>query len=125
MIPTVLRPDLVIIDKKNSNIVMIELTVPFERNFEDAQRRKSEKYASLIAGLEEVGFKCTFFSLEVGSRGVISHGAHKVLKSLSGASRKDVKCLLQSLSRVAIMCSYVIFKEKDNANAKYNNLIRV
>ena len=121
--PTFLRPDVVIVDRRDRKIVIIELTIPFERNFEEAQRRKSVKYASVIAGLEEAGYACTFFSLEVGSRGVISHGAHRFLKDLSGASRKEVKTLLQTLSRSAIKCSYVIFKERDNVNAKYNELI--
>ena len=121
--PTALRPDLVIIDRKEKKIVIIELTIPFERNFVDAQRRKSAKYVSVIAGPEEAGYVCTFFSLEVGSRGVICHGAFKFLKGLSGASRQEVKNALQQLSQVAIKCSFIIFKERDNAHAKYSIIL--
>ena len=121
--PTVLRPDIVIIDRSCKQITIIELTIPFERNFQDAQRRKTEKYSTLVAGLEEVGFQCCFYSLEVGSRGVVSNGATKFFKNISGASRSEVKRLLTSVSQVAIKCSYVIFKERDNANAKYVNIM--
>ena len=121
--PTVLRPDIVLINKQDKHIVIIELTIPFERNFEAAQQRKSAKYASLIAGIEEVGYKCSFFSLEVGSRGVISNGAFSFLKKLSGASRQEVRQLLLNVSQVAIKCSYIIFKERDNARANYSNII--
>ena len=63
------RPDIVIVDEPSRNIVIVELTVPFECNFQGAQERKANKYRELIAGLEECNYHCDFFSLEVGSRG--------------------------------------------------------
>ena len=87
------------------------------------EKRKAKKYPTLVAGIEEVGFKCGFYSLEVGSRGVISSGATKFFKNISGASRVQTKRLLTSASQVAIKCSYVIFKERDNANANFVNIM--
>ena len=35
---------------------MIELTVPFETNLEYAQRRKGDKYSSLVQDIQEKGY---------------------------------------------------------------------
>ena len=99
------------------------LTVPFECNFQGAQERKANKYRELIAGLEECNYHCDFFSLEVGSRGVVNHGAFKILKMISGASRMNVKSILKDVAQCAMRCSQTIFKERNNANANYSSIV--
>jgi hypothetical protein len=42
------RPDLVCIDRCNKCIYILELTVPFETNFENAHQYKCQRYSSLI-----------------------------------------------------------------------------
>ena len=58
----------------SKEIKIVELTIPFECNFKKAQESKAIKYAPLLAGLQEVGYKCSYFSIELGARGVISYG---------------------------------------------------
>ena len=123
ILPTSFRPDITVIDRVSRTIDIIELTVPFEHNFVAAQERKSTKYGPLIAGLEELNFKCTFNSLEIGARGIVNNGAFKILKNVSKASRKDVKILLKEISQCVMKCGQVIFKEKDNPSAQYTSLI--
>jgi hypothetical protein len=48
IIPTDLRPDLVWWDEAHKSITLVELTVCFETNFEEAARRKSVKYLHLV-----------------------------------------------------------------------------
>ena len=110
---TNLRPDLTVIDRGQRKIVIVELTVPFERNFIAAKERKADKYAPLLAGLEEGGYMCKYFSLELGARGIASNGTFKTLKSITGATRKSVCDLMKNLSQTVIKCSYVIFRAKD------------
>ena len=111
------RPDLVIVDKRKKNIVIIELTIPFEHNFHRAYTRKADRYKSLIAGIEERGYKCAYFSVEIGSRGIIHQGTSAILRDITGAQRRDVKELITSLSRCAMKCSYVIFRDRNKPDS--------
>ena len=120
---TNLRPDLVVIDRVKKSVIILELTVPYETNFANAQERKCLKYSAVISGLEEAGFQCTFFSLEIGSRGIAAHGTCSILRKISGASKKSTREFVYSMVKVALKCSYVIFKEKDNASASHNAVI--
>ena len=108
------RPDLVITDRAKRSIDVLELTVPFESNIERARERKAEKYSSLIANIESAGYKCTYHSIEIGARGVVAHGTAATLRTITGASRKDVKALMKDLAMSVIKCSYLIFLQKDN-----------
>ena len=47
IVPTQQRPDLVIINRKEKLVFIIELTICFERNFEAANARKAERYQHL------------------------------------------------------------------------------
>ena len=120
---TNLRPDLVIVDRLNKSVSILELTVPYEENILKAQERKSMKYRSLISGIEENGFKCYFSTIEIGSRGIVGHGTNKFLRQLCKSSRKHTKDLVKELSQTAMKCSYLIFKEKDNVCATFSSVI--
>ena len=63
------RPDIVICNKVLKTITVIEVTVPFETNFLDAQHRKAERYSPLLAGLDEIGYKCFYHSFEFAREG--------------------------------------------------------
>ena len=117
------RPDMTIINKARREIKVVELTIPFECNIEQAQERKSAKYAPLLAGLQEVGYKCTYFSIELGARGVVSYGTSKTLKQMCGASRLNVRNFLRDISRTVIQCSFLIFKAKDCGATKFDFIL--
>ena len=114
------RPDIVITDRVAKRVTLIELTVPFERNIESARDRKAKKYSSVIANIESSGFKCIYYSIEVGARGVIAHGTAAVLRSITGASRKEIKTVMKDLAMTVIKCSYLIFLQKDNHLYNFN-----
>ena len=65
------RPDLVLLNRHEKSICLLELTCSFERNSEAANIRKSLRYTSLKSDLEERGYKCFLVPFEVGSRGYI------------------------------------------------------
>ena len=111
------RPDLVIVDKRKKNIVIVELTIPFEHNFHKAYTRKANRYKSLVAGIEECGFTCDYFSVEVGSRGIVHQGTSAILRNITGAQRMNVKDLINSLSKCAMKCSYVIFRDRNKSSS--------
>ena len=53
-----LRPDLVAYDVQTKSILLLELTVCFETNYEDARKRKEDKYSysELVEEVEKNGF---------------------------------------------------------------------
>ena len=123
IIATNLRPDICIIDRDSKNFIIVELTVPYESNITAAQERKSTKYMSLVAGLREIGFDVTFYSVEICSRGIVAQGTSAMLRKMCHISKKESKLFLQSLSRLVTKCSYIIFKEKDNRSAIFESII--
>ena len=54
------RPDIVADDIQAKTAIILELTVCFETNFEDARKRKEEKYCELVEEVIENGFVMDF-----------------------------------------------------------------
>ncbi len=54
---TTLRPDMVLMSEVTKQVVLLELTVPWEEWMEEAQERKKAKYAALVAECRENGWK--------------------------------------------------------------------
>ena len=117
------RPDVVICDRSKKTVDILELTVPFERNIENARERKCHKYSSVISALEDNGYACNFESVEVGSRGVVAHGTAAILSKLTGARRKSVREVLKVLSMTALKASHLIFLQKDNPNFVFDFIL--
>ena len=65
---TNLRPDAVLVSQQSKTLVAIELSVPWEENFEEAHERKSLKYADLMADCKDKGWSVWLFPEEVGCR---------------------------------------------------------
>ena len=89
IIPTDLWPDLVWWDEAHKSITLVELTVCFETNFEEAARRKIAKYHHLVEQAKARGYRSELITLQVGSRGVPDLlGLENLAASLS-LSHKD------------------------------------
>ena len=80
----------------------------------NARDRKAAKYTGLVAELQEINYHCTYYSIEIGSRGIAAQGTCRIIKELCNCSRKDARLFVQSLIKLVLKCSYVIFREKDN-----------
>ena len=81
---TNLIPDLCLFSENDNgkNLLILELTVPFELNIEKAHIRKSNKYAALISDIDSNNINTDFIALEIGSRGYISPENMKSLKKI-------------------------------------------
>ena len=109
IITTDLRPDLVCWDEAHKSLILAELTVCFETNFEEAAQRKSAKYVDLVEQAQARGYKAELITLQVGSRGVPDlPGFQKLSQSLSLPSKALVK-LLEDVSRLALAGSFSIW----------------
>ena len=98
---TAQKPDIVIVDRKDKNIHIFELTVPFEMNIEQRHREKSDKYAHFATDC--TGFTCVVTAFEIGSRGYISRRNHSALYTLHTTQFKS------NISALALYSSYYIF----------------
>ena len=109
---THLRPDLFLVNESAKQVVLLELTCPFDSNIASSHDYKQEKYAPLVADLS-ANFKVFHFSVEVSVRGQISKGNRARLKSLAYRCCRDPKkataLLISHCSRLSLLCSYSIF----------------
>ena len=71
VLSTSLRPDIFVIDENSRVIALLELTCPWERNFEKDHKYKERKYARLVADLER-DYRVYQFSIEISARGFVS-----------------------------------------------------
>ena len=112
------RPDIVLLSRSTSTMIIIELTCPCEENFEKRNMDKEDKYEEeLIPFLRNSGWNCHYFSIEVGARGYNSISVSTCLKSL-GFSSKQSRALLPKLSTAALKASFYIWLVRDDREWK-------
>ena len=114
IVPTVQRPDIVLVNRNDKYIIIGELTVPFEPNIDKARIRKVEKYSPLSSDIEEKGYTCKLICFEVGSRGLITKGNKQNISTLlratrtTGQSKRSYRVNLQ----LSIIASYIIYNAR-------------
>ena len=113
------RPDLVILNRKDSSITLVELTIPFETNIQQAQERKVARYDTLIQDINDSSnVKAQLITIEIGSRGLISKSnVTKVIKLLKTCGKNQsystaIKAFKKDISKITIIASYIIFYSK-------------
>ena len=97
---TGLRPDIVLWSDQIKKVVLVELTVPWEENIEEAYERKKARYEDLRAECEDNGWSCVLLPVEVGCRGFVGRSTTKFL-SLLGVSGRKKKTVIASLQKTA------------------------
>ena len=88
-----LRPDIVIHSASTQQLIMVELTVPYENRMEEAHIYKREKYMNLTKELENAGYKAVVMPVEVGARGFAGSSVYDPLTKLSICGNKRTKAL--------------------------------
>ena len=102
-IQTEKRPDIVAWSDSKKSVLLIELTVPWEENREEAHERKKNRYETLRADCVEKGWICHVIPMEVGCRGFIGHSVISFLSKIgiTGRSLKVASNRLQTMARYA------------------------
>ena len=90
---TRLRPDIVIHSASTHQLIMVELTVPYESRIEEALICKREKYMNLTKELENAGYKAVVIPAEVGAIGFVGSSVYDLLTKLSICGNKRTKTL--------------------------------
>ena len=100
------KPDLVIWSDSTRVLIMVELTVPSERNVYAAHERKDYRYGK-PGGLKDACTDYTVYLLpvEVGVLGFVADSTRRALQRLGVWSGP----LATELEGMALSCSYAIF----------------
>ncbi len=115
IIATIDRPDIVLVDRAGREITIGELTVPFERNIDEAHKRKIEKYSSLKSDIEDNGYTCNVLCFEIGSHGFIPKATKQCIHGLMvkyNSKCKFLKCHMNNIRKFVILASYIIFNAR-------------
>jgi hypothetical protein len=96
IVQTTLRPDVVIWSTSQKSIIVIELTVPWEKRCEESHQRKSSKYEELVEMCKQWGWKAYLFPIEAGCRGFPAQSVWKLYQRLGirGQQRRTAVCRL-------------------------------
>ena len=96
IVATNLRPDLLLISNKTKQIIMWELTVCWEENFESANEYKRSKYQQLLEDCQKKKWRANCIPIEIGCRGFMSKSMCHALTSIgiTGITkRKAIKAI--------------------------------
>lgn len=109
---TTLRPDIVLFSDTSKQVIMLELTVPWEERIEEASERKREKYAELVEGCRGRGWRARCLPIEVGARGFAGKSLCKAfsLLGITGARKRKAIC---SSSEAAERASRWLWIQRD------------
>ena len=97
------RPDIVAWSDSKKNVLLVELTVPWEENREEAYERKKNQYETLRVDCVEKGWIWHVIPIEVGCRGFIEHSVISFLSKIgiTGRSLKVASNRLQTAAQYA------------------------
>ena len=110
------RPDIVLVDREKKELILAELTCPFEPYIDSANARKTEKYSSLKSDIDLSGYKCQLICFEIGSRGLVTRNNKKKLAEITrfakNGGKMKMKCHYQQISKLAVLTSYSIYNAR-------------
>ena len=116
VIVTNLKPDLVIVNEAAGEIVLFELTCPWDANIDRSHTFKEEKYAHLVADLSR-NFRTYLFYVEILVRGQVGSNNKSRLKALTyrvcEEPKKVFSSMVQVCSKVALFSSFLIFSARN------------
>ena len=110
---TKLRSDIAIHSDSTQQRIMVELTVPYEKNrMEEAHIYKREKYLNMTRELENTGYKAVVMPVEVGARGFVGSSVYDLQTKLSICGNKRTKAL-KVLAEIAENSSRWIWSKRN------------
>ena len=107
-------PDGVVWSMETKTVIMLELTSPWEENFDKWHKREMRKYNQLVLDLEEgkhngVKWNAQLLCVEIGARGALHEMAWGRMCGTFGITKGTRKALRDAMQDAAIQCSHFIF----------------
>ena len=112
VVTTTQRPELTVWSPDNKQVIIMELTVPWEENIEKAEERKEERYADLIATCKDKGWKTEYYHLAVGCRGYVDNKIPKLFRSRFRFQSNKIKRMIKDLQEAAERSSLFIWMKQ-------------
>ena len=111
ILTTTQRPDIVILNRAEKKIFLLELTCSLEQNADTANAYKTTKYTPLKADLEAKGLSVSLVPFEVGSRGHISkeNKMRLITVFVKNGLKLNVHKLVKQISKISLLCTFSIF----------------
>ena len=97
---TSLRPDIVLSSVASRQVLLLELTVPWEDRMVEANERKRSKYQELVELCQTRGWKARCEPIEVGCRGFAGRSLCRVL-TLLGITGQEKRRAIKSTTEAA------------------------
>ena len=92
------RPDIVVKNKKEKTCLLIDMSIPTERNTSLKTTEKLSKYKDLEIEIQRMwGMKTTTIPVVVGALGLIKKGMEKYVKQIPGNIR------VQEIQKIALL----------------------
>ena len=109
---TNLKPDLFIANETTREVILFELTCPWDGNIDRSHDYKLDRYSALVTDLS-ARFRVKYYPVEISVRGQVTKNNKARLKSLffdcCGNARKLTKATITDCSKISLLCSYSIF----------------
>lgn len=113
VVKTTLRPEIVLVSDATKNVVMLELTVPWEEWMEEVFERKREKYDSLVSNCHRQGWKARCLPVEVGCRSFAGQSLCKACTALSITGERRRGAVYNSTEAAEIASRWLWIKRAD------------
>ena len=102
------RPDIILIDKQNGTVKIVEVQVPFDAFLKLSYQTKFEKYVPLSLEINALGFYTEIIVLIVGSLGTVHNKFNSGLVHL-GIPKHESNFLTKYCSISAILGSKIVW----------------
>ena len=116
---TVFRPDVLVYSKIYKEVCVLELTSPHVRNMAGWHEFKTRKYEAFCQRVRDRGTQVSFYAFEVDQLGAIGKSTATMLNDM-GLPKKEIRKVCNKLSRMALDCSYQMFKYRDTDEWPWN-----
>ena len=120
------RPDLVLVDRSNKKVSLIELTITWDTtaNTDAARDRKQARYTYLQEDIEEKGFNCLNNPLEIGTRGYISQRNKSTISYLVEICKvRKQQLFIKTIGKLALLGSYQIYLARNSQDWSSGGLL--
>ena len=114
------RPDIVIWSDTVKRVIIVELTVPWEENMEEAFERKELRNENLRMECEDKGWACQVMPIEVGCRGFIGRTTTSYLTRLVLTDRARRRATQQLQTAAERASSWIWSKVRKSTTAWLN-----
>jgi hypothetical protein len=117
IVTTNLRPDIVLWSESGKKLIMVELTVPWEEAFDEANERKRARYAELEELVRGKGWSAWTFPVEIGARGFPGRSVYRLLTAL-GVRGRDLRDAVRRLGDTAERTSCWLWWKRNQSSWK-------